>query len=108
MSQLSSRPICTNLTQLIDSLLSACRALAETDFAEPPFPRPYASLAELDAVPFTLPSVLVPPEAIEGLTTEIEEDAPVKKEEWPEFFIRLFDNEVRSASTALLATFMFS
>ncbi len=42
---------------------------------------------------FSLPSVLVPPEVIE-LENEMGEDAPIKKEEWPEYFVRLFENDV--------------
>lgn len=47
-------------------------------------------------VPFDLPSVLVPPEVIEleVMSTESSEDAPIKKEEWPEYMLRLFDNDV--------------
>jgi hypothetical protein len=47
-------------------------------------------------VPFDLPSVLVPPEVIEleVLSTESSEDAPIKREEWPEYMLRLFDNDV--------------
>jgi hypothetical protein len=47
-------------------------------------------------VPFDLPSVLVPPEVIEleALSLDSSEDAPVKKEEWPECMLRLFDNDV--------------
>jgi nuclear cap-binding protein subunit 1 len=47
-------------------------------------------------VPFDLPSVLVPPEVteLEVLSTESSEDAPIKKEEWPEYMLRLFDNDV--------------
>ena len=46
--------------------------------------------------PFDLPSVLVPPEVIEleVLSTESSEDAPIKREEWPEYMLRLFDNDV--------------
>ena len=49
-------------------------------------------------IPFDLPSVLVPPEAIEleGLSPETSEDAPIKKEEWPEYMLRLFDDDVRN------------
>lgn len=51
----------------------------------------------IDVAPFEIPSVLVPPEVIEldGLSTDSGEDALVKKEEWPEFYLRLFDNDVR-------------
>jgi nuclear cap-binding protein subunit 1 len=50
-------------------------------------------------VPFDLPSVLVPPEVIEleVLSPESSEDAPIKKEEWPEYMLRLFDNDVRNS-----------
>ena len=46
---------------------------------------------------FELPSVLVPPEVIEldSLSTDSGEDALVKKEEWAEYYLRLFDNDVR-------------
>jgi nuclear cap-binding protein subunit 1 len=39
---------------------------------------------------------LVPPEVIEldGMATDSSEDAQVKKEEWPEYYIALFDNDV--------------
>ena len=45
--------------------------------------------------PFDLPSVLMPPEVIEleVLSPESSEDAPIKKE-WPEYMLRLFDNDV--------------
>lgn len=57
--------------------------------------------------PYELPIVLVPPEVIEfyslsadaGEETQARkewpgEDTQAKKQEWPEFFIRLFSNEV--------------
>ncbi|KAJ7179608.1 MIF4G like-domain-containing protein [Mycena filopes] len=87
--------------ELLDTVLQALRTLDETDFAETAssFPQPYASQGDSDLVvltPFELPSVLVPPEVIEldGLSTDSGEDAQVKKEEWPEYFFRLFDNDV--------------
>ena len=63
------------------------------------YPQPYAQYPDFDPADtpeFNLPSVLVAPEVIEldGLPAESEEEAQVKKEEWPEFFLRLFDNEV--------------
>ena len=63
------------------------------------YPQPYANYPTLDSSvlsPFNLPSVLVPPEVIEldGIPTESEEDAQVKKDEWPEYLLRLFDNDV--------------
>lgn len=65
------------------------------------FPQPYTDLVRLTAAPFDLPSVLVPPEVIEldGLATDSSEDAQVKKEEWPEYYIALFDNDVRLFSS---------
>jgi nuclear cap-binding protein subunit 1 len=49
-------------------------------------------------VTFNLPSILVPPEVVEldSLSTESGEDALIKKEEWPEFYARLFDHDVRN------------
>ena len=78
----------------------ALRALDSTDFAESltSFPLPYFDYPDLNSSfpPFDLPSVLVPPEIIEldGLSTDAGEDAQVKKEEWPEYFLRLFDTGV--------------
>ena len=45
---------------------------------------------------FDLPSVLVPPEIVEvdSLETESGEDAQVKKEEWPQCYVRLFEDDV--------------
>lgn len=84
--------------QLLDTALVALRALDSADFAETltSFPLPYSDYPDLEpsaSPPFNLPSVLVPPEIIEldGLSTDAGEDAQVKKEEWPEYFLRLFD-----------------
>jgi nuclear cap-binding protein subunit 1 len=48
--------------------------------------------------PFDLSLVLMPPEVIEFevLSLESSEDAPIKKEEWPEYMLRLSDNDVRN------------
>jgi len=94
--------------------LTTLRTLSASGFVETveSYPQPYLTyfppLAEFD--PFDLPSVLVPPEVIEldgGLSAmdtdsagdAAEDDAGsqshVKKEEWPEVFIRLFDDDVR-------------
>lgn len=90
------------LFKLLDTLLRTLRVLNEGDFTETAnsFPQPYATYPDLDPTissPFSLPSVLVPPEIIEldGLSADSEEEAQVKKEEWPEYFLRLFDNDVR-------------
>ncbi|KAJ7477220.1 MIF4G like-domain-containing protein [Mycena galericulata] len=101
----SEEPSC-NAHELLDTVIQALKTLDESDFAETAssFSQPYASYADPDLATFTpynLPSVLVPPEVIEldGLSTDSGEDAQVKKEEWPEYFLPLFDND---ASTYLL------
>ena len=85
--------------QLLDSALAVLNALKANEFAQTvdSFAQPYSDFAPFASSPFELPSVLVPPEVIEldGLTTEAGEDAQVKKEEWPAYFVRLFDNDVR-------------
>lgn len=105
------RLIFTNGEQVLDAALVALRALDSSDFVASlnSFPRPYSEYAPLDsASPFHLPSVLVPPEIIEldGLSTDAGEDAQVKKEEWPEYFQRLFDAGV--SSTHYCVTHLFS
>ncbi|KAF7354888.1 Nuclear cap-binding protein subunit 1 [Mycena sanguinolenta] len=90
-----------NADELLDTALQALRTLDESDFAETAssFLQPYATYPDLDLSTFTLydlPSVLVPPEVIEldGLSTDSGEDAQVKKEEWPEYFLSLFENDI--------------
>ncbi|EPQ59678.1 hypothetical protein GLOTRDRAFT_71322 [Gloeophyllum trabeum ATCC 11539] len=89
-----------NADELLETALAVLKTLNASDFAETAnsYPQPYADLPGLPegAAPFELPSVLVPPEIIEldGLAADTSEDAQVKKEEWPEYYIRLFDNEV--------------
>ncbi|KZT27073.1 hypothetical protein NEOLEDRAFT_1131600 [Neolentinus lepideus HHB14362 ss-1] len=89
-----------NADELLESALAVLKALNSTDFAESvnSYPQPYVDLPDLPdgAAVFELPSVLVPPEIIEldGLSADTGEEAQVKKEEWPEYYIRLFDNEV--------------
>ncbi|KAH9938689.1 armadillo-type protein [Fomitopsis serialis] len=91
-------PIVEHTDELLDSALAALSALREGNFAETAnsFVQPYVDFPEFTPAPFELPSVLVAPEVIEldGLTTEAGEDAQVKKEEWPAYFVRLFDNDV--------------
>ncbi|KAF9268370.1 hypothetical protein L218DRAFT_977625 [Marasmius fiardii PR-910] len=85
--------------EVLDSAIAALKSLEAVDF-EGPYPRPYADYPELEDTftPFVLPSVLVTPEVIEldGTTeTETEEaTVQVKKEEWPEWWIRLFPDDV--------------
>ncbi|KAI0260487.1 MIF4G like-domain-containing protein [Gloeopeniophorella convolvens] len=84
--------------EILDSAVSALRSLDLSDFADVSsiFPQPYLGMDSLTAPPFDLPSVLVPPEIIEleSLSTDSGEHAPIRKEEWPEYMLRLFDNDV--------------
>lgn len=100
-------------TQLLDAALVTLRVLDSSDFADSltSFPRPYSDYANLDlnvSPLFDLPSILVPPEIIEldGLSTDAGEDAQVKKEEWPEYFQRLFDTSVRMPGLCRISTFL--
>jgi hypothetical protein len=77
------------------------------------FPQPYAEFANIDPLvcpPFSLPSVLVPPEIIEldSLSADAGEDTQVKKEEWPEYFLRFFNNEVRVWANICAAPMLMS
>jgi nuclear cap-binding protein subunit 1 len=87
------------------NLLSALRHLLSTSFSEDIeiFPEPYAetssAISEASS-PFDLPSVLVPPEVIEIDSMDLggtmyEETKPAnKREELPQYYLALFDNEV--------------
>jgi nuclear cap-binding protein subunit 1 len=57
------------------------------------FPQPYLDGPEPVLPPFDLPSVLVPPEVVE-MDTLGESSSEVKREEWPEYHLTLFDNDV--------------
>ncbi|KAF8239499.1 hypothetical protein L208DRAFT_54676 [Tricholoma matsutake] len=99
--RLSSEAPAENTDELLDTLLRSLKQLDEFDFAETAniYPQPYANYPSLDSTDspeFNLPSVLVAPEVIEldGLPAESEEEAQVRKEEWPEFFLRLFDSDI--------------
>lgn len=93
--------------QLLETGLTVLKALESSEFLDAwsSVPQPYLDYPDLDPTvssPFELPSILVPPEVIEldGLATDAGEDAQVKKEEWPEYFFRLFDNTVRHEQKA--------
>jgi hypothetical protein len=60
------------------------------------FPQPYLDGPESVLPPFDLPSVLVPPEVVDmdALGESSGEEAQVKREEWPEYHLTLFDNDV--------------
>ncbi|KAJ3864570.1 MIF4G like-domain-containing protein [Lentinula novae-zelandiae] len=86
-----------NADEILDTALVVLKALESSDFVGP-YPRPYSEYPPLDTSTFSefvLPSVLVPPEVIEldGLSTEAEE-SEIKGEEWPEYFLRLFGDDV--------------
>lgn len=92
--------------QLLESGLAVLKALDSSEFLDPwsSVPQPYLDYPDLDPTvssPFELPSILVPPEVIEldGLATDAGEDAQVKKEDWPEYFFRLFDDTVRRGAS---------
>lgn len=74
------------------------KTLNSQDFANlsDVFPQPYLDGPESVLPPFDLPSVLVPPEVVEmdSLGEGSSEEVQVKKEEWPEYHLTLFDNEV--------------
>lgn len=86
---------------MLDSLLTALNTLNESDFSGTSdcVPQPYlhGAFPETEISKYDLPSVLVPPEIIEveGITSETGDEAQIKKEEWPEYYFRIFTNEVR-------------
>lgn len=83
--------------KLLDTAITALKALAAANF-DGPYPRPYAEYPQLDSsfIPFALPPVLVTPELIEddGSVETEESTVQVKKEEWPEYYLRLFGDDV--------------
>ncbi|TCD60345.1 hypothetical protein EIP91_010329 [Steccherinum ochraceum] len=82
--------------ELLDSALEALEAMHRSGFQEALecFPRPYSDAA-IDGSPiFDLPSVLVPPEAIELEGISNDSEGVIKKGDWAEFYVRIFDNEV--------------
>ncbi|KAJ7590607.1 MIF4G like-domain-containing protein [Mycena floridula] len=89
-----------NVDELLEVVLASLKALDITDFVESSesFVRPYSQYADIepDFSAFVVPSVLVPPEVIEldGLAAETGEDSQVKKDEWPIYFLRLFENDI--------------
>jgi hypothetical protein len=93
---------------VLDTALAVVKNLQGSDFLEEhtSHVHPYISYTDLDSdfVKFDLPLILVPPEVIEldSLATESGEDSQVKKDEWPEFQIRLFENDVSSFNFRLL------
>ncbi|KAG6889020.1 hypothetical protein C0992_006716 [Termitomyces sp. T32_za158] len=89
-----------NGDEMIDTILQTLQTLNDTGFAQvaESFPQPYLAFAKPDDLtPFNLPLVLVPPETdieLDGVANNTEEAAQIKKDEWPEYYLRLFDDEV--------------
>ncbi|KAG6877453.1 hypothetical protein C0993_007137 [Termitomyces sp. T159_Od127] len=89
-----------NGDEMIDTILQTLQTLNDSDFAQvaDSFPQPYLAFTKPDDLaPFNLPLVLVPPETdieLDDVATNTEEAAQIKKDEWPEYYLRLFDNEV--------------
>lgn len=86
---------------MLDSLLAALNTLNESDFAATVdcIPQPYLHEAiDITISKYDLPSVLVPPEIIEveGITSETGSETQIKREEWPEYYFRVFTGEVGS------------
>lgn len=105
---------CLLFSQLLEILLSTLTTLNQSDFKETAncFPQPYTTIVDSDATTsklYDLPSVLVPPEVIEldSMSAESGEESQVKKDEWPEFFVRLFPDDV-SVPCTLRTSFLFS
>ncbi|KAI8984955.1 cap binding protein 80-PB [Trametes punicea] len=91
-------PVLEHAEEWLDCAVAALQTLNASDFAQTAdsYPQPYMTSPPWTEEPFNLPGVLVPPEVIEldGLTTESGEDAQPKKEEWPQCYVRLFDNDL--------------
>ncbi|EGO01454.1 hypothetical protein SERLA73DRAFT_166017 [Serpula lacrymans var. lacrymans S7.3] len=108
MSLCSDATSLDNADELLDTALILLKSLEASNFAEssPAFPRPYLEYPDPENTtsgPFELPSILVPPEVIEldGLATDAGEDAQIKKEDWPEYYLHLFDNTITPDPTTL-------
>ncbi|KAG5721518.1 Nuclear cap-binding protein subunit 1 [Termitomyces sp. T112] len=89
-----------NGDEMLDTILQTLQTLNDSDFAQvaDSFPQPYLAFTKFDNLaPFNLPLVLVPPETeieLDGVANNTEEAAQIKKDEWPEYYLRLFDNDV--------------
>ena len=99
--------VTTSSCQALDAAIAVLKKLDECNFIETSssFPQPYDSSLSGDSSPyFDLPSVLVPPEIIEleGLGEGEDSTAGTpRQEEWPEYRLNLFDNDVRITCTFL-------
>ena len=87
-NSLSERPF--SVLQWLGSALSVLRTLAANDFAQTAdsVPQPYVDSPPLAGDLFDLEAILVPPEVEdEGAETS-------RKGEWPQCYVRLFDDDV--------------
>ncbi|GBE79109.1 MIF4G like-domain-containing protein [Sparassis latifolia] len=84
-----------NADELLDSALTVLKALQASDFAETTntFPQPYSRYPAISEPRFELRSILVAPD-VDDLPAETNDDARVEKEQWPQYYVRLFDNDV--------------
>lgn len=81
-------------SELLDNAIEVLKSLDETEFSESisSFIHPYYKDTEGSSPYFDLPSVLVPPEAmdLENLEDGVDDNVPVlKNEEWPEYRVRI-------------------
>ncbi|TFL05453.1 MIF4G like-domain-containing protein [Pterulicium gracile] len=89
--------------ELLECVLSALKELNALDFTTTFIPRPYCDYPSLSSAEFSyfrLPSILVAPEVIEveTISTSTGEEIQVKKEEWPEYLLKLFDSAITPAA----------
>lgn len=84
--------------QFLDAALSALRMALASGFSSTSdsYPQPFVGAVALrdGQAPYELPSVLVPPDVEFDTGSGDEAAGVVKKEEWPEYHLRLFDNDV--------------
>lgn len=87
-----------NHFQLLDILLSILTTLNQSNFGDTAncIPQPYIGSEGEISKQYDLPSVLVPPEVIEldSMSAEAGEESQIKRDDWPEFFVRLFPDDV--------------
>ena len=69
------------------------------------YPQPLGATVTLvdGQTPFELPSILVPPDVEFDTGAGEEATGLVKKEEWSEYYLRLFDNDVRAPKACFVA-----
>ncbi|KZV61795.1 hypothetical protein PENSPDRAFT_592329 [Peniophora sp. CONT] len=94
----SSDSLAIGSDEILDTAIAALKALDAGDFEEVSsiYVQPYTDVEKGEFDLYDLPSVLVPPDAmeLESLGPDVGEDVPIKKEEWPELYLRLFPDEV--------------